>query len=52
MDDRVVGDIMVDYSASEGFHCIYVKCKDLVCLRSTHTQKRTTCQQVVLATSL
>ena len=26
MDDRVVGDILVDYSASEGFHSIYVKC--------------------------
>ncbi|XP_028402175.1 uncharacterized protein LOC114525150 [Dendronephthya gigantea] len=25
MDDRVVGDIFVDYSASEGLHCIYVK---------------------------
>ena len=28
LDDRVVGDIFVDYSASEGLHRVYVKCKD------------------------
>ena len=30
MDDRIVGDIFVDYSASEGLHSIYIKCKDLL----------------------
>ena len=26
MDERIVGDIFVDYSASQGLHRIYVKC--------------------------
>ena len=26
MEGHVVGDILVDYSASEGLHSIYVKC--------------------------
>ena len=26
MEEHVVGDILVDYSASEGLHSIYVKC--------------------------